>query len=142
MFLLDTCVVSELLKPVPDEHVVRWIRDQDEQRLCLSVITPGEIAKGISKHPDRTRRSKLDSWLQIELLPRFSGRILDVTLPVFLRWGDLLGRAEANGRPLPVVDALIGATALEARAKVATRNVGDFEPMGVEVVDPWQQRGD
>ena len=138
MFLLDTCVVSELLKPEPNDQVVRWVQSQDEKRLYLSVITPGEIAKGVAMHPDPSRREKLDAWLQNELLPRFSGRILGVTLPISLRWGHLQGKAAAGGRPIPVVDALIGATALEARARVATRNVGDFEPMGVAVVNPWQ----
>lgn len=138
MFLLDTCVVSELLKSKPNEHVVHWVQSQDEQRLYLSVVTPGEIAKGVSKHPDAKRRRKLEAWLHNDLLPRFSGRVLDLTLPICLRWGHLLGRAEAKGRPQPVVDALIGATALEARAKVVTRNVDDFEPMHVPVVDPWQ----
>ena len=80
-YLLDTCVISELIKPKPDLQAAKWVRSQDEESLFLSVITIGEIQKGISKLPDgRKKKQKLQSWLNNELQARFKGRILEITI--------------------------------------------------------------
>ena len=136
-YLLDTCVLSELVKPQPEPKVVDWVGDRDEYCLFLSVITIGELHKGIAKLPDGPRRARLESWVAVDLKARFGERILPVDTRVAATWGVILGEAEAQGSPLPVVDALIGATASVHGCVVVTRNVADFERTGVEVENPW-----
>lgn len=141
-FLLDTSVVSELVKKVPHEGVVSWLGRQDEESLYLSVLTLGELEKGISKLRASARRDRLRTWLARELTARFADRLLPVDVPVAARWGMLTGNAEKRGTPLPVIDSLIAATALERGFSVVTRNVADFERCGVACVDPWDEQAD
>ena len=136
-FLLDTCVLSELVKPQPEPKVVQWVGDRDEYRLFLSVVTIGELHKGVAKLPHGPRRTGLESWVARDLTARFDKRILPVDIRVAAAWGVMLGEAEAKGSPLPVVDALISATASVHGCVVVTRNVADFERTGIEVEDPW-----
>jgi toxin FitB len=136
-YLLDTCVLSELVKPQPEPKLVEWVDDRDEHRLFLSVITIGELHKGIAKLPDGPRRTSLESWVVEDLTARFDKRILSVDTRVAATWGVMLGEAEAKGSPIPVVDALIGATASVHGCVVVTRNVADFERTGIDVENPW-----
>ena len=136
-FLLDTCVLSEFVKPRPNVGVCDWVAAQNEHQLFLSVITVGELQKGISKLPVGRRRTDLQQWLECELLIRFQGRILDIDTAVAGTWGMLLGEAEGRGRPLPVIDVLMAATAQVHGCSVVTRNESDFEPTGIAVVNPW-----
>jgi len=133
-YVLDTCVVSELIKKKPETSVVDWVREQDEERLYLSVVTLGEIQKGISRLSESHRKRRLQAWLDVELRERFQNRILDVTPRVATLWGRVQGEAK---RSLPVLDSLIAATALALDAAVVTRNEGDMEGSGVEIVNPW-----
>lgn len=139
-YVLDTCVLSELAKKVPDGRVVAWLRAQAEERLYLSVLTLGELQKGVTKLTDSKRRRDLQSWLDEDLTQRFAGRILDVTAAVAGTWGRLQGQAEQAGRRLPVIDGLIAATALNFGAAVVTRNAADMETSGVDIVNPWSAR--
>ncbi len=136
-YLLDTCLVSELIKKKPEPRVVGWVRDQPEERLYLSVLTLGELQKGIAKLKDLQRAEKLQAWLDDDLLERFAGRILDVTPGVASIWGRIQGQAERAGRTMQVIDSLIAATALDIGASVVTRNVEDLEASSVEIVNPW-----
>ena len=136
-FLLDTCVLSELVKPRPSTAVCDWVAAQNEDRLFLSVITVGELQKGISKLPPGRRRTELQKWFEGDLLIRFQGRILGIDTAVAGAWGVMLGEAEGRGRPLPVIDALIAATAKVHGCAVVTRNEADIEPTGIELVNPW-----
>ncbi|HSN57299.1 MAG TPA: type II toxin-antitoxin system VapC family toxin [Candidatus Sulfomarinibacteraceae bacterium] len=136
-YLLDTCVLSELVRPKPASNVVRWVGDQDEHRLFLSVVTIGELHKGVAKLPAGTRRARLETWVEVDLAGRFHGRVLPVDGAVAAAWGVMLGEAEAGGVPLPVIDALIGATAKVHGCAVVTRNVADLERTGAHVVNPW-----
>jgi toxin FitB len=136
-YLLDTNAVSEWVRPRPDPGIVRWLDEVDEDRTYLSVITLGELRKGVDRLADGRRRARLDQWLTTELPDRFSGRLLPVDAAVADKWGQLLARAENTGRAVAAVDALIAATANVHSLKVVTRNVGHFRDASVEVVSPW-----
>lgn len=137
-FLVDTNVLSELIKPRPEPRVVAWIHSTDELLLYLSVLTIGEIRKGINSLPSGHRRGVLESWITNELESRFAGRILPVDLDIAERWGLLSARASASGTPLPVVDGLIAATALHHNLTFVTRNVSDVQISGLSIFDPWK----
>ena len=133
-FLLDTNVVSELVRKKPEPKVVQWIQDTDEELLYLSVLTIGEIRKGITLHPDAARRVKLEAWLSCDLKQRFLGRILSLDENVADRWGVIVGLA-AN--PIPVIDGLLAATAFEHNLTFVTRNSSDVSATGVPLFNPW-----
>lgn len=135
-FLLDTNVVSEVLRPRPDVRVLAWLR-ANEARAWLSVVTIGEIEAGIQGAPDPRRAELLRVWLDEVLIPQFTHRLLPVDLPVARRWGERTAVARAAGTEVGAVDALIAATAAEHGLAVATRNGRGFERLEVEVVDPW-----
>ena len=138
-FLLDTAVVSELVRKNPSAPVLKWIGNQDEASLHLSVLTIGELEKGIARLPASARRSRLLSWVRRDLAGRFGGRLLPVDTRAAARWGAITGESEKRGRPLPVIDCLIAATALVHGLTVATRNTGDFERCGAACVNPWEE---
>ncbi len=130
-------MISELIRPIPSPKVIGWIDSHDEQDLYLSVITLGEIQKGISKLAEGKKKMLLQSWLADELLERFNGRILNVTTEAALHWGGILGDSEKNGRTLPVVDALIAAIAITNGLTLVTRNTSDMTASGAHLFDPW-----
>lgn len=137
-YLLDTCVISELVKRGnPDSGVVGWLNQQDEDRLFLSSITLGEIQAGISKLPDSARRLELISWLDNDLRHRFASRILPVDLEVALVWGSKRGELARIGVTLPFADGLIAATAMAHGMTVVTRNVADLQRCGAMTLNPW-----
>lgn len=137
-FLLDTNVPSELARPRPDAKVIAWLAGQDMNALFLSVVTLGELRKGITVMPASIRKSQLERWLRDDLLHRFEGRVLPLTPAVAERWGVLEGQRQLSGRPLSVPDAQIAATALEHGLTLVTRNVRDFAGLGAEIVNPWE----
>lgn len=137
-YLLDTCVISELVSKQPNPAVIAWIDNIEDDHIFLSAITLGEIQKGIAKLPESRRKDTLQKWLADDLIARFDGRILDIDLPVMLSWGDLCGRLDQVGRPLPAIDSLIAALALHHEMHLVTRNISDFEGSGVHLINPWQ----
>lgn len=137
-FLLDTNAISEWVKPQPDRGVVRWFDQVDEDRTYLSVITLGELRKGINRLADGRRRERLNHWLTTELPDRFSNRILAVDSTIADHWGQLMARTDAAGTPVHGTDALIAATALTHRLLVVTRDTAHFRPTGVDILCPWQ----
>ncbi|MSN25366.1 MAG: PIN domain-containing protein [Geobacter sp.] len=137
-YLLDTCMISELVKKIPSPGVVDWLDEQDEQTLFLSVLNLGELQKGISKLPDGAKKDELQAWVGLDLVERFAGRILDIDLETALCWGRIQGEAEREGIKLPVMDSLISATAAAHGLIVVTRNVRDIERCGVRVCNPWE----
>lgn len=136
-FLLDTNVISELIKTKPNPRVVQWIEPTDETLLYLSVLTLGEIRKGITSLTDAKRRIRLEAWLDRDLVLRFSGRILPVDHAVADRWGRLAGSASARRSPIPVIDGLLAATALHYDLTLVTRDSKHLEAAGAALFDPW-----
>ena len=138
MYLVDTNVISELIKPRPETRVTRWISATDESLLYLSVLTLGEIRKGITALPLTARRTALEAWLDHDLLLRFENRVLSIDLAVADRWGQLTGSAAARKHPIPAIDGLLAATASQYNLTFVTRNKADIQGTGVPVFDPWR----
>jgi len=136
-FLLDTNCISELLRPKPEPRVVEWIETVDESILYLSVLTLGEIRKGLTGQPQGKRKTRIESWLEVELRARFAGRIVPIDTAIADRWGLISTEAKRRGKVLPVIDGLLAATALHLNLTVVTRNANDFEASQVQVLNPW-----
>ena len=136
-FLLDTNVISELVKAKPEPKVTDWIDSVDENLLYLSVLTLGEIRKGIALLRDAPRRVALEAWLNSDLALRFAERILSIDGAVADRWGQLAADAAEARTPLPVFDGLLAATALHQNMTLVTRNTKDIVVTGVPVFNPW-----
>ena len=137
-YLLDTCVLSELIKPCPNPSVIEWVKNCDETSLFVSVLVIGEIQKGIAKLEESKKKSELQAWLDNELVKRFKDRILNINKKTSSIWGKLQGEVEKKGEIIPVIDALIGATAIEHNLIVVTRNVNDIERIGAKIYNPWK----
>lgn len=135
-YLLDTNVLSELCRKRPNVGVVEWCEQRPASTLFLSVLTQGELRKGVQTLIALERRTALLDWLEVELPTFFSGRILPVDSHVADCWGRLMAEA---GRPIPAIDSLIGATAVQHGLRLVTRNVRDFADLGLEVVNPWSE---
>ena len=142
-FLLDTNFISELIKPRPEPKVTGWVESVDESLLFLSVLTLGEIRKGIAALPRASRRVKLDAWLDGELRPRFVDRILPIDEAVADTWGRIAGELAAHGvPPVPVIDGLLAATAANHDLTLVTRDTADVSRTGVAVLNPWKENGE
>ena len=140
-FLLDTNVVSELVRPRPNPGLVEWLAERDEDQVFLSVVTLAELRYGIARLPVGRRRRSLEEWLHGELLQRFEGRILPIDDDVALTWGDVTAECAAVGRPIEAMDGLLAATARVHVLELVTRNAGDFEAALISVHNPWADAG-
>jgi predicted nucleic acid-binding protein len=136
-FLLDTNIPSEMTRPHPQSSVTGWLDNADDDQLYFSVVSLGEVPKGVTILPDGKRRRDLQRWLDETLRPWFQGRILPVDEAIAERWGVLAGECQLKGRPLKVADGYIAATALEHDLTIVTRNVRDFAGLGVVLLNPW-----
>ena len=133
-YLLDTNVLSELRRKQPDAQVLQWFAQRPPGTLYLSVLTLGEIRKGVEALAYQPRRLLLLDWLETDLPAFFSGRILGIDTAVADRWGRLVAQA---GRPLPAIDSLLLATAAQHGLILVTRNVRDAQGLGQQVINPW-----
>ncbi len=136
--LLDTCVISELVSKKPNPKVIEYVDLLDPEDVYLSVITIGEIVKGIEKLPRSRRKTDLYNWLKDDLLVRFEGNVVALDTEVLIEWGALTARLESVGKTMPAIDSLIAATALAKGMILVTRNASDFEDAKVEIVNPWK----
>lgn len=133
-YLLDTNVLSELRRKAPNDGVVDWMARRPTSTLYLSVLTLGELRKGVEAVTEAGRRAALLDWLEADLPAFFTGRILPIDVRVADRWGRMMAAA---GRPVPAIDSLLGATAAHYGLSLVTRNVRDFADLGLDVINPW-----
>ena len=136
-YLLDTCVVSELVKPAPEATVVAWMARLPDEACHLSVVSVGELANGAARLPPGARRERFERWIG-ELISQYGARVIPVDAVIARRWGQLSGELSRKGIATSMADGLIAVTSLLQGLKLATRNVEDFKPFGVEIVDPWK----
>jgi predicted nucleic acid-binding protein len=133
-YLVDTNVISELTRPKPAAAVAAWFEEVADEALHLSVLTLGELRRGVEKLPAGKRKEKLRYWLEQELPAWFGTRLLPIDAAVADTWGRLQAGAE---RTLPAVDSLLAATALHHHLRLVTRNTMDFDVTGLETINPW-----
>ena len=135
-YLLDTCVLSELIKSQPDKQVSTWMANINEADLFISVFTIGELRKGIDKLAVGKQRQKLNRWFQ-EIMDWSEGRILIFDKMAAKNWGMLLAALELKGRPMPIVDSMIASIAATHDCVLVTRNIQDFIEVDISVLNPW-----
>lgn len=136
-FLLDTCVLSEIVKPQPNAGLVNWLAKQNSNTLFISSLTLGELSKGIAKLAEGQRKAFLADWLNTQVIQNFSSRVLDLDAAVALEWGATQAESEAMGKTLPLMDSLIAATAKTHQLTLVTRNMKDMQLVGLKLLNPW-----
>ena len=138
-FLLDTNVLSEAGKPRPDAGVMDWLASVDEEQLFLSVVSLAELRHGVERLDQGRRKAALDLWLTDQLPARFDGRLLPIDEGTADRWGHVVAKAQAIGRPIGAMDAFLAATADQHQFTLVTRNLSDFESCGIRLFNPWSE---
>ncbi|NNN13113.1 MAG: type II toxin-antitoxin system VapC family toxin [Acidimicrobiaceae bacterium] len=136
-FLIDTNVVSELIKGCPNRGVVQWVNGADEDLVYLSVVTIAEIRNGIERLTNGPKRRQLEAWLKTDVSLRFDNRILPIDYEVASEWGSIIAERKEQGRPIGVMDGFIAATARVHRLTLVTRNISDFFGSLEEILNPW-----
>ncbi|HHF7344532.1 TPA: type II toxin-antitoxin system VapC family toxin [Legionella feeleii] len=135
-YLLDTNIISELVKPKPNEKVMRRLQQKDSSMLFISVLTLGEIRKGINGITDPQKYGTISHFLEVQLPDYFEERILPIDQKIADMWGQV--QSKLKGHHLSAIDALIAATAIVHNLKLVTRNVKDFVHIPVEIINPWE----
>lgn len=140
-YLLDTNVLSEFKRPQPDENVIEWARNVDEDRTFVSAVTFGELRRGAALLSQGRRKTELDIWIRHDLRSRFDRHILDVTPAIAETWGELMAEAKMRGFGLHPIDAFIAATARSHDLALVTRNMKDFRNFDIDLLNPWLPQG-
>lgn len=136
-FLLDTNLLSELVKPRPDVGVKKWIDAQRQEELAISVVALGEIRRGVVHHRSSTKRVTLEQWFGAEILVKYGGRTIPVDEAIALEWGRVSGEALNSGRAIPDADGLLVATAIVLNLTLVTRNERHCAGWGAPLINPW-----
>ena len=136
-YLIDTNVISEFSKPFPSLEVRSWLQNADSETLFVSAITVGEIRLGVENLPPSKRRTDFEGWFESGLPTWFASNLLSVTPAIADHWGRLTIQAKRKGITVATADGLIAATALEHDLTLVTRNLSDFEGLGLALLDPW-----
>lgn len=136
-YLLDTCVLSEFFKKQPNQHVIDWVEDESEPSQYISSLTVAELKKGITRLVRSRRKTELERWFGRTMI-RFESRIINFDTATAYRWASMIAALESKGRPMPVIDSLIAATALEHNLTLVTRNESDFADTGASVLNIWK----
>lgn len=136
-FLLDTNVVSELVRAAPEPRVLDWLEGQSPPELFLAALTVGELLRGAHKVAEKARRDRFEGWIEGDLCRQFEGRILPFDEAAARVWGRLMGTGDRSGRTPPAADAQIAAVAMDRGLVLATRNVRDFAQFDLELLNPW-----
>ena len=137
-YLLDTCVISEVIKRKPSSKVIKWIKQEEESNFFISVLTIGELHKGIEKLDKSKRKEELHNWVENDLKERFCNRIINIDMQVVMVWGKIQGMTERAGKPMPAIDSLIAATGVTHHLTVVTRNTSDMKESGAALLNPWK----
>ncbi len=137
-YLLDTCVLSELVKPAPHDAVLAWVDTRVENDVFVAAMTLGELRRGVAKLPVSRRKNELSVWLE-QLQASLGERVLPFTRDTAGYWGELCARVEAVGTPMAAFDSIIAATAVEHGLALVTRNVRDFATAPLMLINPWDQ---
>ena len=137
-YLLDTCVISEVIKRKPSSKVIKWIKQEEESNFFISVLTIGELHKGIEKLDKSKRKEELHNWVENDLKERFCNRIINIDMQVVMVWGKIQGMTERTGKPMPAIDSLIAATGVTHHLTVVTRNTSDMKESGAVLLNPWK----
>jgi len=135
-YILDTCLLSELVKPSPEPAVLSWMHERIESDLYISAMTLAELHRGVARLPSSRRRNELSTWLQ-QLEAGFENRVLPFTQETAGSWAQMCAKAESKGKPMAAFDSIIAATALEHGFALVTRNIRDFEHAPVVLINPW-----
>ena len=138
-YLVDTNIISELVKKSPDPRVVDFLEKLDDEELFLSVVTIGEIKFGIEKVTSTTKKEELKLWLYNGLLEEFSDRIVNIDAEIMIKWGTVSYMLQSSGTPMPIMDSLIAATCLTKNFVLITRNEKDFKNLDVEIINPFKK---
>jgi len=135
-FVLDTCALSEPMKPRPDSGFISWLRAQNPDHLFICTLSLGELRNGIDRLPSSPKKHDLLLWL-ITLTDRYSGRFLDFDTESAFTWGTLTASLASMGKPMPTIDAMIAACTLRHGHTLVTHNERDYQNAGVPLVNPW-----
>ena len=138
-YLLDTCVLSEMVKSTPDANVIRWFEARKPHELYISAMTWGELQRGVARLPQSKRRSELTVWLE-QLKAGFEDRILAFDQTTSEAWARMTVQAEAQGRSMAAFDSIIAATSRASDCQLVTRNVRDFAHADIKMINPWQDQ--
>ena len=138
MILIDTNIISELMKPNPFEKVIHWLDEQDNMQLFISAVTIAEINYGLSILPEGGRRKTLEQAFKYALEEAFNSRILSFDADAAYHYGEILGHQKLLGKPMGVPDGQIAAIARLHHASLATRNIRDFADCGLVLIDPFR----